>query len=166
MSARPVVDLAGMNVHDALGFGTQICLDGASTDRGALADTDVTRRLVVDLLRAVEGQDCGAEPAAVVVLERGPDGHSAALVHGESWVAVHAFAALRSVTLQSVSVRELPLGRVTRLFLASYRVGRFQSSVRGRGTLLPRAPEELLATLVGARDYERLRVAPAERVTL
>ncbi len=155
-----------MNVHDALGFGTQICLDGASADPVALADPAVTRGLIVELLRAVEGLDPAGGPAEVVLHAGGEDGHSAATVLGESSVSVHTFAALRSVTLQSFSARELPLGRISKLFLDTYKVGRFQSSVRGRGMLLPRAQAELERALAGEREYARLRVIPGERVTL
>lgn len=155
-----------MYAHDALGFGTLICLDGASADHGALGDVAVARRVVADLIATVEGENVEALPGTVVIVDHGEDGHSAALVRGESSIALHAFKALRSVTLQFFSVRDVPLSRTTKQFLEAYRVGRFQSSVRGRGLILPRDPQVLTRLLRGEREYARLRVVPAERVTL
>lgn len=155
-----------MNAHDALGFGTQISLDGASADPKALADTNLTAGVLTTLIRGIELDQPPVTVDDVVLLPFGEDGHSAALVKGESWVSLHAFTELRSVTMQCFSVRDLPLGRTVKAFLDSYRVGRFQSSVRGRGLLLPRDSLNLERTLRGERAYARLRVVPGERVTL
>ncbi len=155
-----------MNTRDSVGFGTQICLDGAKADVKALADVALSRRVIAQLVSMVEGPDSGVAPENVVVLDRGEDGHSAALVSGETAVSLHSFPALRGVTLQFFSVRDLPLGGTTKLFLGSYGVGRFQSSVRGRGLLLPRDRQLLQRTLAGEREYVWMRVVPAERVTL
>lgn len=160
-----VLDSHTMSTTDALGFGTLISLDGGSADPGALADEELTRRVVAELVAAVEG-DLRFGPDAVVLQDYGADGHSAAMVAGETSVSLHAFAQLRSVTLQFFSVRDLPLSRTTKLFLEAYLVGRFQSSVRGRGPLLPRDRGSLERVLAGDRAYSRLRVAPTERVTL
>lgn len=155
-----------MPVHDCLGFGTQVNLDGAKAALSALSDENLSRDIIASLLSLIEGAGLSVAPGEIVVLKDGEDGHSAALVRGETSVSLHTFPGLRSVTLQSFSVRDLPLHRTTEIFLDAYQVGRFQSTVRSHGLLLPREPEGLAKALAGAREYARLRVSPPERVTL
>ncbi|HRQ10030.1 MAG: hypothetical protein WC972_03180 [Trueperaceae bacterium] len=155
-----------MNAGESIGFGTQICLDGAKADVEALADVELARRVIAELAAAVEGSNPGAAPEGVVVLDLQREGHSAALVVGETSVSLHSFPSVRAVTLKFFSVRDLPLGRTTKLFLEAYGVGRYQSAVSGRSLLVPRDPDRLRLALAGERDYTWLRVVPAERVTL
>jgi len=166
MTLGGVVESHFVNAGESIGFGTQICLDGAKADVEALADVALTRRVIADLAAVVEGPDAGVTPENVVVLDRHREGHSAALVVGETSVSLHSFPTVRAITLKFFSVRDLPLDSASKLFLESYGVGRFQSAVSGRSLLLPRDPDRLRLALAGERDYTWLRVVPAARVTL
>ncbi len=162
-----MVDSTLMTGSESLGYGTQVSLDGASADPGALADVGLARKLLAELIGEVEPGICHeATVEAVVVAEDGADGHSAALVAGETSATLHVFTALRSVTLQLFTAHDAPLGRTTERFLGAFGVGRYQAGVRGRGLLLPRDPGQLERVLRGQREYARLRVVPSERVTL
>lgn len=161
-----MVDSYMVSANESFGYGTQVCLDGASADPGALADVESARRFVRELVSAVENTCHELTDASVVMVDAGPDGYSAALVAGETSVSLHVFVELRSVALQLFSPHSVPAGNVTELFLAAFRVGRYQSGVRGRGLILPSDRALLTRMLSGQRDYARLRVQPAEPVTL
>lgn len=153
-----------MESSEGIGFGTQLTLDGASADAHALAAPATARELLSGLLALVEEHDSGAEDRPLV--NECADGLSAALIRGETSVTLHTFPELRAVSLQIFTAHDLPLGSATKLFLAAYRVGRFQSNVRDRGLYLPRNAEKLSGALDGLRDYSRLRVAPGAPVRL
>jgi hypothetical protein len=161
-----MVDSHMDNANESFGYGTLLCLDGASADSDAIADVGLSRRFLTELVSAVE-ETC-SDPAedAVVVVDAGPDGYSAALVAGETSVMLHVFVDLRAVALQLFSPHHVSAGQVTESFLATFGVRRYQSGVRGRGLVLPTDPAALARLLTGQRGYTRLRMIPAEPVTL
>lgn len=154
-----------MNGSEGLGYGTQIMLDGAFAEPALLADEDKVSTLLEQIVAAVEPASQGGASAQVTFHPGTTDGVSAALVRGETAALLHTFPALRTATLHLFSAHDLPLSATTRMFLAAFEVGRFQSSVRAYGHYPPRDPQRLALALAGQRDYVRLRLTPAPTVT-
>ena len=160
-----MLNSATMNGSEGLGHGTQIMLDGAFADPALLANADDVRTLLERIVAEVEPATAGAAAPPVTFQGGTTDGVSAALVRGETAAMLHTFPALRTVTLHLFSAHDLPLSATTRLFLAAFEVGRFQSSVRAYGHYPPRDPQRLALALAGQRDYVRLRLTPSPAVT-
>lgn len=161
-----MVDSHMVSANESFGYGTQVCLDGASADPGAIANVEGARRFVSELVSAVENTCHDLTDASVVTVDAGPDGYSLALVAGETSATLHVFLELRGVALQLFSPHHVPAGNVTDLFLAAFGIGRYQSGVRGRGLIFPSERALLARMLSGQRSYTRLRLLPAEPVTL
>lgn len=149
---------------EPLGYGTLLVLDGAFAVRATLAGADVMQRALRNMVEMVEPASSATSNGVSVVLDD-HDGHSAALVEGETCAVAHAFPLARTVTVRLFSPREVPSDRVTAAFHEAFRVGRFQSAVRDHATLLPRDESGLRRHLAGDRAYARLRLTPAEAAT-
>lgn len=160
-----MVSSAAMSSFGGLGYGTQIMLDGAYADAAKLSDEQAASAVLEQLMLQVEPNSEGASATAVSWRQPGAYGVSAALIQGETAMMLHTFPALRTVTLHLFSAHGPSLSTTTRMFLAAYDVGRFQSSVRAFGHYPPRDPDQLVKALAGQRDYARLRVTPAPSIT-
>ncbi|MFO7546774.1 MAG: hypothetical protein R6W77_14870 [Trueperaceae bacterium] len=144
---------------EALGYGTLLVLDGAFAVPDTLTGADVMQRTLRRMAEMVE-PDPSAGANSVSVLLDDHDGHSVALVDGETCAVAHAFPHARTVSVRLFSPREVPLDRVTTAFHEAFKVGRFQSAVRDHATLLPRDEAGLRRHLAGDRAYTRLRLTP------
>jgi len=144
---------------EALGFGTLVVIDGAYAAPDVLQDAAVTAATLRRLAALVEPSRASSEPTLVHV-DEGEDGHSAALVVGETALVAHVFPRLRTVSVRLFSPRAVPVDLATATFREVYRVGRFQSAVRDHGVLLPRDADGLRRHLAGDRGYARLRLTP------
>ncbi len=145
-----------MNGYDNLGYGTHLILDGFRADAARLTDDAA----IAAALEAVLGL-MGETGAAGVLLRHDRDGAagaSAAIVGAEAHACLHAFPALRKLSLDAFSARSLPSQAVTEAFLQRFAVGRYESRVHGRGRLLPPGHEGIERALDGDRDYARLRL--------
>lgn len=98
-----MVDSHMVSANESFGYGTQVCLDGASADPGAIANVEGARRFVSELVSAVENTCHDLTDASVVTVDAGPDGYSLALVAGETSATLHVFLELRGVALQLFS---------------------------------------------------------------
>lgn len=144
---------------ETLGYGTLLVLDGAFAVPETLAGADLVRSTLRRMVEMVEPESAhGANPTSVSLDDH--DGHSVALVDGETCAVAHAFPLARTVSVRLFSPREVPLERVTAAFHEAFRVGRFQSAVRDHAILLPRDDEGLRRHLAGDRAYARLRLTP------
>jgi hypothetical protein len=142
---------------EALGYGTLLVLDGAFAVPETLADADLVRRTLQRMVEMVEPDPAhGATSTSVSLGDH--DGHSVALVAGETCAVAHAFPHERAVSVRLFSPREVPLERVAAAFHQAFRLGRFQSAVRDHAVLLPRDDEGLRRHVAGDRAYARLRV--------
>jgi len=144
---------------EALGYGTSLVLDGAFAVRETLAEPEHVRRTLQRMVELVEADPAlGANSTSVSWDDH--DGHSVALVTGETCAVAHAFPRSRTVSVRLFSPRAVPLERVTAAFHEAFRVGRFQSAVRDHAVLLPRDDARLRRHLAGDRAYARLRLTP------
>ncbi len=145
-----------MNGYDTLGYGTHLILDGFRADAARLSD----EAAVAAALEAMLGLmgETGAAGVRFRHARDGTAGVSAALVGAEAHVCLHAFPALRKLSLDAFSARSLPSQAVTEAFLQRFAVGRYESRIHGRGRLLPPEQEGIERALDGDRDYARLRL--------
>lgn len=159
-----VTAFSGVRPAEPLGYGTLVVLDGAFAARGRLEDEAATAGVLRRMAGLVEPASAAGSSVVAVGLHDA-DGHSAALVDGETCAVAHVFLPTRTVTVRLFSPRGVPIDQVTAAFREVFLVGRFQSAVRDHATLLPRDEPGLRRHLAGDRAYARLRLAPEDAAT-
>lgn len=149
--------LGSVNAIDPLGYGTHLILDGFRADASRLADGALLESVLQELCALLNE---GEVAATVRVPAPAADeaGLSVALVAGESQLSMHAFPALKKLSLDVFSGRSMATEAITRVFVERFRVGRYECRVHGRVRLLPKDRAGLEHVLPGERDYARLRL--------
>lgn len=129
-------------------------LDGFRGRSQALTDADQVTELLAELGDLL---DPGLSPRLHV--EQTRDGISAAVVSAESQLTLHTFPELERVAFRAFSRRILPIITFSERVRVRFGVGRVESQLRHRATLVP--PEgriPMSRILAGDRAYARLRL--------
>lgn len=131
-----------------------LTLDGFRGSPEALADIDAVESLLAELAELL---DPGATPQAHQQPSAG--GVSALSVSPESQLTIHTFPTVERVAFRAFSRRILPVITLSERVRVRFGVGRVESQLRHRATLVPPAGQVSMdRVLAGERAYARLRL--------
>lgn len=143
-----------MDVHEPLGTGTLLLVDGRRAGVESLADPDALEELLRTLAHDLQAGET-AQTARVAA----PDGSSHALVLDEAHLVLHAFPHQAAFSFKAFSRHALTDVELFGRALRALRTGRFESTLRRRAAGMPHDAAALARRLEGERAWARARMA-------
>ena len=143
-----------MSTDYGIDYGRRFVVDASRPSAWSPLGRDEVESYLIELNELLEA---GRKPTVSMVVEE-DDGFSAGVLGHEAHVVLHLFPALRSLSLQVFSRRDVLLSDLTRNLGQSFGVGRFESHLGHATKSLPQDEARLGKVLRGDRAYARVRL--------